>query len=123
MTAILLSIKPNFVDKILAGEKYFEFRKRTLGQCVGKIVIYRSSPVCAVVGEAEVAEILSDTPINIWNTTKNQSGIDAKFFFDYFNDKSVAYAYKLKNVKKYTKPKKLGDFGIKYAPQSFVYIK
>lgn len=123
MTAILLSIKPNFVDKILAGEKYFEFRKRTLGQCVGKIVIYRSSPVCAVVGEAEVAEILSDTPINIWNTTKNQSGIDAKFFFDYFNDKSVAYAYKLKNAKKYTKPKKLGDFGIKYAPQSFVYIK
>lgn len=107
MTAILLSIKPNFVDKILAGEKYFEFRKRTLGQCVGKIVIYSSSPVCAVVGEAEVAEILSDTPINIWNTTKNQSGIDAKFFFDYFNDKSVAYAYKLKNAKKYTKPKNL----------------
>lgn len=107
----------------MLGKKYFEFRKRTLGQCVGKIVIYSSSPVCAVVGEAEVAELLSDAPINIWNATKNQSGIDAKFFFDYFNGKSVAYAYKLKNVKKYTKQKKLGVFGVKYAPQSFVYIK
>lgn len=123
MTTILLSIKSNFVEKILAREKLFEFRKRVPDRHVDKIIIYSSSPVCAVVGEAEVAEILSDTPINIWNTTKNQSGIDAKFFFDYFNDKSVAYAYKLKNVKKYTKPKKLGDFGIKYAPQSFVYIK
>lgn len=123
MTAILLSIKPNFVKKILAGEKQFEFRKHTPGQRVDKIIIYSSSPVCAVVGEAEVAELLSDTPINIWNATKNQSGIDAKFFFDYFNGKSVAYAYKLKNVKKYTKPKKLGIFGVKYAPQSFVYIK
>ena len=123
MTAILLSIKPNFVEKILAGEKQFEFRKRIPGQYVDKIIIYSSSPVCAVVGEAGVTEILSDTPINLWNTTKNQSGIDAKFFFDYFDNRSVAYAYKLKNVKKYTRPKKLDDFGIKYAPQSFVYIK
>ena len=123
MTAILLSIKPRFVEQILNGEKRFEYRKRVPERHVNKIIIYNSSPACAVVGEAEVAEILSDTPINIWNTTKNQSGIDAKFFFDYFNDKSIAYAYKLKNAKKYTKPKKLGDFGIKYAPQSFVYIK
>ena len=123
MTAILLSIKPRFVEQILNGEKRFEYRKHVPERHVNKIIIYSSSPVCAVVGEADVAEILSGTPINIWNTTKNQSGIDAKFFFDYFDDRSVAYAYKLKNAKKYTKPKKLGDFGIKYAPQSFVYIK
>ena len=123
MTAILLSIKPKFVENILNGKKCFEYRKRVPGRYIDKIIIYSSSPICAVVGEVGVVEILSDTPINIWNTTKNQSGIDAKFFFDYFDDRSVAYAYKLKNVKKYTRPKKLDDFGIKYAPQSFVYIK
>ena len=123
MTTILLSIKPRFVEQILNGEKRFEYRKHVPERHVNKIIIYSSSPVCAVVGEADVAEILSGTPINIWNTTKNQSGIDAKFFFDYFDDRSVAYAYKLKNVKKYTKPKKLGDFGIKCARQTLDNIK
>ena len=123
MTTILLPIKPKFVNEILAGNKLFEFRKQVPTQKVDKIIIYSSSPICAVVGEAEVSEILSDAPVNIWNITKNYSGIDAEFFFKYFSGKSIAYAYKLKNVKKYANPKNLDGFGLKYVPQSFVYIK
>lgn len=123
MTTILLSIKPKFVKEILAGNKVFEFRKQIPVRKVDRMIIYSSYPVCAVVGEAGISKILSDTPTNIWSATKNYSGIDDGFFFEYFREKSIAYAYKLKNVKKYASPKKLDEFGLKCAPQSFVYIK
>lgn len=123
MTTILLSIKPKFVKEILAGNKLFEFRKQIPAQKVDKIIIYSSSPVCEVVGEAEIEKVLIDTPENIWNMTKYQSGIDSEFFFIYFKGKRVAYAYKLKNIKKYVLPRKLSDYGLKTAPQSFSYIK
>lgn len=45
MTAILLSIKPRFVEQILNGEKRFEYRKRVPERHVNKIIIYNSSPV------------------------------------------------------------------------------
>ena len=120
---ILLSIKPKFVEKILNGEKCFEYRKRIPEHSIDKLIIYSSSPVCKVVGEAEIEKILFDTPENIWHITKYQSGIGSEFFFEYFKDKKVAYAYKLKNIKKYFPPRKLSDYGLKTAPQSFSYIK
>ena len=50
-------------------------------------------------------------------------GYNVKEFFDeYFQDRKIAYAYKLGKVKRYETPKTLLDYGIKAAPQSFVYI-
>ncbi len=123
MTTILLSIKPQFVEKILSGDKCFEFRKRIPNKTIDKILIYSSYPVCTVVGEAEVLNIISTSPKKLWEETKNQSGIDSEFFFKYFTGKDTAYAYKLGKITKYTTARKLSDFGIKCAPQSFVYIK
>lgn len=123
MAIILISIKPQFVEKILSGEKMFEFRKTLPAQRVDKILIYSSYPVCAVVGEAEVLNIISTSPKKLWEETKNQSGIDSEFFFKYFAGKDTAYAYKLGKITKYPIAKRLSDFGVKCAPQSFVYIK
>ena len=123
MTTILLSIKPQFVEKILSGEKCFEFRKYIPNKTVNKILIYSSYPVCAVVGEAEVLDIISAEPKLLWDMTKKQSGIDSEFFFKYFANKDKACAYKLGKITKYPIAKQLSDFGVKCAPQSFVYIK
>ena len=49
---ILLSIKPRFVEQILNGEKCFEYRKHVPGCHVDKIIIYSSSPVCAIMVSA-----------------------------------------------------------------------
>ncbi len=38
------------------------------------------------------------------------------------SNKTVAYAYKLGKIKVYDIPKTLMDYGIKAAPQSFVYV-
>ena len=123
MSTILLSIKPQFVAKILSGDKKFEYRKHIPNQHIDKIIIYSTFPECQIVGEAKISGILSGTPADIWTQTHNQSGITPDFFFKYFHEKNVAYAYELGQITKYQEPKKLGDFGITYAPQSFIYIQ
>ncbi|MDD2447960.1 MAG: ASCH domain-containing protein [Tissierellia bacterium] len=122
MCTILLSIHPKYVEKIIKGEKKFEFRRVITKKRPDKIIIYSTSPVCKVIGEAEVDNIIIDDPKNVWNQTKKFSGIEKELYVEYFADKEIAVAYKLKNVIKYDEPIELKEFGIKSAPQSFVYI-
>ncbi|MGX7150067.1 ASCH domain-containing protein [Enterococcus ureasiticus] len=122
MCTILLSIHPEFVEKIMNGEKKFEFRKVITKKKPNKIIIYSTSPICKIIGEAEVEDILVDDPELVWNETKNFSGVNKEFYIEYFNDKEIAVAYKLKNVVKYEEPIMLKDYGVKSAPQSFVYV-
>lgn len=122
MCTILLSIHPEFVEKIMTGEKKFEFRKVKTKRRPDKIIIYSTSPVCRIIGEAEVEDIIIDEPERVWNETKKFSGIDKEIYIEYFNDKDFAVAYKLKNVTKYEEPIELKELGVKSAPQSFVYM-
>lgn len=55
--------------------------------------------------------------------TREYSGITKNFFDEYFKDRKVAYAYKLKKIKVYDEPKALTEFGLRTAPQSFAYAK
>ena len=76
-----------------------------------------------MVGEAEIDDILEGSPNEIWEIAKNAAGITKKIFFSYYQGKSTAFAYKLKNVKIYDTPKSLADYGLKQAPQSYVYVE
>ena len=120
---ILLSIKPIYVEKILNGTKVYEYRKKAWKKHVDKILIYATAPVMRVVGEAEVAEVLIDEPSIVWKKTKEKSGIDKRFFDQYYAYRSQAVAYKLKNVVKYENAKELKEYGINSAPQSFQYVE
>lgn len=122
MCSILLSINPSHVENIMNGIKIYEFRKKACKRHVDKIIIYSTTPVMKVVGEADVDEVLIDKPSEIWKITRKKSGIDKTFFYDYFEDRDQAVAYKLKNITKYSEPKELIELGIKNAPQSFQYI-
>lgn len=122
MCKILLSINPMHVENIFNGTKKYEYRKVKCREYVEKILIYSTSPVMKVVGEASVQEILQDTPEIIWKKTKKKSGIDKEFFQSYYSGKSTAIAYKLTDIKVYKHPKDLSFYGLSAAPQSFVYI-
>lgn len=87
-----------------------------------RIIFYASAPQKEVVGEALIDEILEGTPKEIWEIAKTAAGITKKFYFPYYSGKDKAIAYKLKNVEIYEKPKALSDYGIRQAPQSFVYL-
>jgi predicted transcriptional regulator len=50
-TSVLLSIKPEFADKIFCGLKRYEFRKVLFkNRNVKKIVVYASAPIRKVIG-------------------------------------------------------------------------
>lgn len=123
MSAMLLSIKPKYAKKILAGKKTFEFRKSKPKKDIKRIIIYASSPQKEVVGEATIEEIIEGSPKEIWETAKSASGITKKEFLAYYSGKDRAYAYKLKDIMIYDIPKDLSCYGIRQAPQSFVYLQ
>lgn len=119
---ILISINPEHVANIISGIKKYEYRKIAAKQDISSIIIYETTPVKRIVAEAEIIEVLMMSPEKLWDRTKDASGIDKKFFDDYFKGRDVAFAYKLGKIKVYDQPKYLMDYGIKAAPQSFVYL-
>jgi len=123
MCKLLMSINPEHVENILMGKKHFEFRKTRCKQEIDSIIIYSTAPIGRVVAEAEVIDVLVDTPERIWACTADEAGIDKAFFDRYYAGRDSAVAYALGTVRRYKKPKLLADYGVKAAPQSYVYIK
>ena len=123
MSAILLSIKPEYVREILEGSKKYEFRRSVAKRKVDQIVIYSTAHEMKVVAVVEVLGILKDSPKKLWEKTRAYAGISRPKFMDYYANRSVAYAYQLGELQKFDTPKTLAEYGIKAAPQSFVYIE
>jgi predicted transcriptional regulator len=119
---VLLSIKPEFANMIFEGTKKFEFRKSIFKRDVDSVVVYASSPVQQVIGEFEIKEILCKDVEILWKITEQFSGISKEFYDEYFANKEKAFAIQIGTVKRYYRPKKLSDFDINYAPQSFAYL-
>ena len=122
MATILLSIKPEYANKIFNGQKRYEYRKRIPQKEVSKLIVYSSAPEQAIIGEVEVTKILKMKPSPLWNETKENAGICRSKYRKYFNGCTTAYAFALGSFKKYSMPKSLADFNIHSAPQSFIYL-
>lgn len=122
MKALLLSIKPEYAERILNGTKKFEYRKRLAKKEADVIYIYSSAPEMKVVASVKVLDKLSASPTALWEQTKKFSGISRAKYREYFHDCKIAYAYKLGTVQIFNAAKDLADFGLNIAPQSFAYI-
>ncbi len=118
---IILPIHPCYIEKIFSGEKIYEYRK-IIPSDIQNIVVYATSPIKQIVAILEVDKVLTDTPESIWKQTSKKSGITKDFFMSYFRGKEKANAIKIKRFFKLKEPKPLSCAGIKYTPQSFVYI-
>lgn len=122
MSQMLLSINPEHVENILHGRKKYEFRKVRCRSEINKIIIYSTSPVMQVVAEAEVLDIIEDDLDSVWSQTSQYAGISRRYFDLYFNGREKAVAYKLGDITEYEHPKPLSEYGLRCAPQSFVYV-
>lgn len=122
MSRMLLSIKPEYVNKIVSGEKKYEFRKFHCREDVDTIVIYATAPVKQVIGEVSIIAIIEDAVDEVWKQTQPESGITKKAFKEYYKNKQVAIAYQLGEVTQYDEPMSLSEVGLSYVPQSFAYI-
>lgn len=120
---VLLSIKPEYAFKIFDGTKKFEFRRVIFKKPnIKTVVVYASSPVQKVIGEFEIDDIFSFNPDEIWKMTKKFSGISEDFFYEYFANREIAHAIKIKNIKIYSEPLSIKDDFNLVPPQSYVYL-
>ena len=124
MNSVLISIHPKHVERILSGEKKFEFRKSLPKREIVSLFIYATAPVKKIVAVAGVGAMLSDEPSALWGETAFGAGIDRGFFDGYFAGKDVGHAIQLDNVVKFHEPLCLGDLPDPMkAPQSWCYIR
>jgi predicted transcriptional regulator len=99
---LLLSIKPEFVEKIFNGEKNIELRKSAPNVAPGDlIVIYSTMPVKAVIGICQVKEILKMTPSRMWKLHSKSLGIDKKRFLEYYENMSLSVGIVLTAIQKF----------------------
>jgi len=119
---VLLSVKPEFANKIFEGVKRFEFRRTIFKEKVNTVLVYASSPTKKVIGEFEIDEIINDSLDNLWRRTKKYAGIGKEYFYTYFADKEHGYAIKIKKITKYNRPLCIKKDLKLTPPQSFVYV-
>ena len=121
---ILLSIKPEYSEKILSGEKKYEFRKTKPRGSIEKIFIYESHPTKHIVGWFTIKGILSGTPDIIWEKCKKESGIEEDRYFNYCEDNNIIHAFEIETLHQYNKPinpfKMMSGFK---PPQNFLYLE
>ena len=122
MSRMLLSIKPEYVNKIISGQKKYEFRKFHCREGIDTIVVYATAPVKKVVGEVSLVDIIEGDVEHVWRKTRDFGGILEKDYKAYYEGRRVAIAYQLGKVTLYDEPMELKDLGLDYVPQSFAYI-
>lgn len=118
---VLLSIKPEFVKKIIRGEKKYEYRRKIFKKDVESVIIYASSPLQRVVGEFVIADIIESDLSTLWKRTHRYSGINEEFFWEYFKGTNKGFALKIGNLILYDEHLSIDNFGVR-APQSYVYV-
>ena len=122
MSRMLLSIKPEYVKKIISGKKKYEFRKFHCRDGIVTIVIYATAPTKKVIGEVTLVNIIEGDIEYVWHETRGFGGILKRDYKKYYQKREVAIAYQLGEVTVYEKPLMLEDLGLNYVPQSFAYI-
>lgn len=120
---VLLSIKPEYAEKIFSGEKRYEFRKQAFAKPVETVVLYATQPLGKIVGEFRLKAVHSGSLDEIWRQTEQFSGISHDFYAAYYKKRGKAYALEIAAPKRYKKPIEPTEFMADFsAPQSFRYI-
>ncbi|MCE8424766.1 MAG: hypothetical protein J5U17_03185 [Candidatus Methanoperedens sp.] len=121
---VLLSVKPEYAEKIVEGTKKYEFRRSIFKKNdIDKVYIYSSSPVSKIIGSFEIENILKDSPEMIWNLCQKYAGISKKNFFSYFINSNMAYAIEIGDIDRFKEP--IDPYHIIEnfkPPQSFYYV-
>lgn len=118
---VLISIRPEFVEKILAVEKAYEIRKTApMAKLPFKLYIYETKRGCgAVVAECDCVDIIESDKIDVVSKLGCLSVEKTTRYLEGGN----ALLWKLENLKAYEKTLTLEDFDLLKAPQSWCYIK
>ena len=125
---VVLSIRPVYSQKILDGQKTVELRRRfPVSAPSGTVAyIYSTSPVRAMVGIAEIKDVLKLPIKQIWSEFEGMAAIERGDFEKYFQGLDFGYALLFDDVRSFSRPIPLNELRKKFGfepPQSFLYAK
>lgn len=123
--ALIISIRPQFVEAILEGTKTVELRRTRPNVEIGSLIIfYSSSPTRAIVGWASLAGMVEGTPDQLWDDHGERAAIAEDEYDLYFAGTDSAYGLELEDVVQAAEPVPLAtirSLGIE-PPQSWRYL-
>lgn len=118
----LMSIRPEFADRILAGTKRVEFRKRRLASDVTDVIVYATTPVRAIVGAFRIAGQDTRPPRDLWNDYVDVAGIAQAPYLEYYAGRDMATGILVGDVWVPPAPIPLTALDLLRPPQSFQYL-
>lgn len=124
--ALLISIRPQFVDAIFSGLKTVELRRvKPRLQLGDLVVIYASGSTKGLVGAFEVAGVTAAQPSYIWKKHNGGSGLNKAEFDKYFDGAEIGYAIQIGKLWKLPVAIPLGTLRERFSgfrpPQSYHY--
>jgi predicted transcriptional regulator len=126
--ALLISIRPRFVEAIFAGTKTVELRRVKPRIIEGDlVVVYASGATKGIVGAFEVGGVTTAPPSAIWKKHRGGSGLERTEFNSYFEGVEIGHAIHIGKIWKLPSPILLGTLRDRCAgfrpPQSYHYWK
>jgi predicted transcriptional regulator len=124
---LLLSIKPQYAEKIFSGEKTVELRRTRPRLEDGDLVlVYTSSPRCALTGAFVVANVVTDTPEVIWRKYGSKAEIERTAFDAYYEGAKSASAIGIERAWTFDRAVTLNELRRRmkgfHPPQSYRYL-
>jgi predicted transcriptional regulator len=124
----VLSIRPTFIQRILAGEKTIELRRRfpTAIAPDSSVLLYSTSPVQSIVGIAHLEAVSHLTVRQLWQRFGRASAVTRAEFDAYFQQSTHGFALHLRDVRPFSHPIHLTDLARRFEfspPQSYCYWK
>ena len=99
MKNALISIKPEYVKKILSGSKTIEIRNRTVNLAPGsRLWIYSTLPKGCIEAVAVIKDIKFGSPSEIWNQYHKQIDVSESVFHSYVKGSKIVSAIFLQDV-------------------------
>jgi len=100
--SLLMSVKPEFAEKIMSGEKRVEIRRKFSPKWIGqRITLYSSKPEQCLIGEASVGGVVIGQPDYIWQEFGSQLGCTRAQLQQYAMGTDTLYAIVVSDVMPY----------------------
>ncbi|ABG52665.1 MAG: ASCH domain-containing protein [Trichodesmium sp. St16_bin4-tuft] len=126
---VLLSIKPEYADKIFY-QKTKKVELRRVFPSLDKddlVIVYVSSPKKAVVGYFKVKKIIKKNISYLWDEVEEKAGITQEEFYDYYSGLDLGIGIFFQKIKTFSNPVELEqlrqELNTFRPPQSYRYLK
>ena len=125
--SILMSVRPEYAERILRGEKTVELRRVRPRISNGDVIVmYVSSPKREIRALLEVEEVLQGHPSALWTAVGDSAGVTAQEYDEYFKGAATGIGISLRVVEHLKEPVTLEELramspGFR-PPQSYRYI-